>query len=249
VLAYLAFRGRSNSPFPIQVASAPPSIAPEPTPSAPAAAPADANAKPSPSSSTAGTTPAVDRGVATAGAGPAASKPTARGTLPPPPGATTPATDSGVPAPPGGRGKEPVVPAAPTPAVAAAAAVPLATFNQVRVLVNDGEKARERVGILHVGEGQVALMPAGGSAAIISLPISSVNAIYYARSRQPKWRDASGKEVESRIDLGRMGFLRGERNWIVLLTAGDPVILRIEDSALRTVLPALEERTGRKIQR
>ena len=56
--------------------------------------------------------------------------------------------------------------------------------------------------------------------------------------------DASGQEVVSKIDLGRMGFLRGERNWIVLLTAGEPVILRIEDSALRTVLPA-DRRTHR----
>ncbi len=46
-----------------------------------------------------------------------------------------------------------------------------------------------------------------------------------------------------------MGFLRGDRNWIVLLTAGAPVILRIEDSALKTVLPAIEERTGMKIRR
>jgi hypothetical protein len=46
-----------------------------------------------------------------------------------------------------------------------------------------------------------------------------------------------------------MGFLRGERNWVILLTTGEPVILRIEDSALRTVLPALQERTGQKVQR
>ena len=76
-----------------------------------------------------------------------------------------------------------------------------------------------------------------------------MNGVFYSRSRQPRWKDASGKEVESKIDLGPMGFLRGERNWIVLLTAGEPVILRIEDSALRTVLPALEERTGHKIRR
>jgi len=46
-----------------------------------------------------------------------------------------------------------------------------------------------------------------------------------------------------------MGFLRGERNWLILLSAGEPIILRIEDSALRTVLPAIEERTGKRIQR
>ena len=46
-----------------------------------------------------------------------------------------------------------------------------------------------------------------------------------------------------------MGFLRGDRNWIILLTSGEPMIMRIEDSALRTVLQALEERTGQKIRR
>ena len=80
----------------------------------------------------------------------------------------------------------------------------------------------------------------------MSLANSSLSGIFYARSKQPKWRDASGQTVESKIDLGRMGFLRGERNWVILLTSGEPVILRIEDSALRTVLPALQERTGQK---
>jgi hypothetical protein len=127
--------------------------------------------------------------------------------------------------------------------------LPLATFNQVRALVVDGDKSREREGVLHIGGGNISLVPQGGGAPIVSLPTSAVSGVFYARSKQPKWKDASGNEIESRIDLGRMGFLRGERNWIVLLTSGAPVILRIEDSALRTVLPAIEERTGLKIQR
>ena len=84
---------------------------------------------------------------------------------------------------------------------------------------------------------------------IMSLANGAVTGIYYSRSRQPRWRDASGQTVESKLDLGRLGFLRGDRNWVILLTAGEPVILRIEDAALRTVLPALQERTGQQIQR
>ena len=45
-----------------------------------------------------------------------------------------------------------------------------------------------------------------------------------------------------------MGFF-GERNWIILLSQNEPIILRIEDAALRTVLPALQERTGLRVQR
>jgi hypothetical protein len=125
----------------------------------------------------------------------------------------------------------------------------MVSFNQVRVLVNDGDKAREREGVLQIGNGQVTLLAGSGGAPIVSVPNTMLRGLFYSRSKQPKWRDASGKEVESRIDLGRMGFLRGERNWIVLFTDGEPVILRLEDSALRTVLPALEQGTGQKIQR
>ena len=117
------------------------------------------------------------------------------------------------------------------------------------MLVAEGERVREREGMLHLGDGRVSIVTAAGGAPITSLPNSSVGAIFYSRSKQPRWRDASGQVVESKIDLGRMGFLRGDRNWIILLTSGEPVIMRIEDSALRTVLPALQERTGQKIQR
>jgi hypothetical protein len=205
-------------------------------PPPPAATP---SARPTPAP---GGTPAA--GVATVGAASGTAKPAGRGT-------TAAAGDPNAPA--AGRGVSDskaaaAVDAAP-PTTPAAAAAPMATFNEVRVLVNDGEKSREREGILQLGAGQVSVVPSAGAAPIVSLPVSALNGLFYSRSRMPRWKDASGKEVETKIDLGRMGFLRGERNWIVLLTAGEPVILRIEDSALRTVLPALEERTGHKIRR
>jgi hypothetical protein len=138
----------------------------------------------------------------------------------------------------------------PPPApVAPTEEAPLATFNQVRVLISEGERAREREGVLQLGGGRVSVVPVEGGSPIVSLPNSSIGGLFYARSKQPRWRDESGKEVESRADLGRMGFLRGDRNWLILLTSGEPIILRLEDTALRTVLPAIEERTGKKIQR
>jgi hypothetical protein len=117
------------------------------------------------------------------------------------------------------------------------------------VLISDAGKAREREGVLQLGGGAISMLASAGGAPILTVPSSTLSGIFYARSKQPKWKDASGQEVVSRIDLGPMGFLRGDRNWIILLTQGDPIILRIEDAALRTVLPALQEQTGHKIQR
>jgi hypothetical protein len=117
------------------------------------------------------------------------------------------------------------------------------------LLVADGDRGREREGMLQLGNGLVSVLPESGGAPMLSLANGAVTGIFYSRSKQPRWKDASGETVESKLELGRLGFLRGDRNWVVLLTAGEPVILRIEDSALRTVLPALQERTGHKVQR
>jgi serine/threonine-protein kinase len=279
VLAFAAFRGDRSSSSPptaaVESAAPPATVPPPPVVAAPAlAAPADAPpvsavapppaTPPVPAASTvppppkvtpaAGTvvgqpTQAGERGVATAGAGPGA-KTAGRGT-------STGVSPGGSPA--GGRAASPAatkdtaeVTPAPTPPPPAAPAPPVEpplTFNQVRMLVAEGDRVREREGTLQLGEGRVSIVTPGGGAPIMSLANTSLNGIFYARSKQPRWRDASGQTVESKIDLGRMGFLRGDRNWVILLTSGEPVILRIEDSALRTVLPALQERTGQKIQR
>jgi hypothetical protein len=264
VLAFAALRGRSsltpaqivasqnpNAPsaaptVPAAPATTTSSATPEATPPnapmstpSPTAVPAPAKPSAGPGTATTGAPPPA--GVSTLGAGPAASKLAAKTA------ATSAATGLTTDPNLAGRGATPVTkePLPPPPPPAA----PMVSFDEVRVLVNDGERSREREGVLQIGDGRLAVIALGSAAPIVSVPTTSLNGIFYARSRQPKWRDASGKEVESRADLGRMGFLRGERNWVILLTGGEPVILRIEDSALRSVLPALEERTGRKIQR
>jgi eukaryotic-like serine/threonine-protein kinase len=203
-----------------------------------------------------------ERVAATAGASEPGTKPT-RGT-------SASGTAAGVPAPDlaagrGGRGAAgkdtvpassptsapPAVPPPTTPAAPRSAepAVPAMVFNQVRVLVSDAGKARERTGVLQLGDRYLGLLENANGRAIQSVPYSTLTRVFYARSKQPKWRDASGQEVVSRIDLGPLGFFRGDRNWVILLTQGEPIIFRIEDSALKSVLPALQQRTGLTIQR
>jgi serine/threonine protein kinase len=233
------------SPAPPAPVSSVSAVPPPPATPPVAATPLPAPPKSAPASGAAvGQPPAAgERGVATAGAGPAA-KTAGRGT-------STGVSPGGSPV--GGRASTTkdtaTTTATPPPAVPAPPVLPPVTFNQVRMLVAEGDRAREREGVLHIGDGHVSIVATSGGAPILSLANTSLTGIFYARSKQPRWRDASGQVVESKIDLGRMGFLRGERNWVILLTGGEPVILRIEDSALRSVLPALQERTGQKIQR
>jgi hypothetical protein len=138
--------------------------------------------------------------------------------------------------------------AAPVPPVKTGGAV--ATFPRIRILVPDtGDKTREREGVLQLGDGRITVVDPDGGGAIVTVPYSSIGAAVYSRSKQPRWRDAEGREVESKVDLGRMSFFRGERNWLILLTTSEPLIIRLEDSELKTVLPAVQEQTGLVIKR
>jgi hypothetical protein len=162
----------------------------------------------------------------------------------PTPGATAP---DAVAAKTGRGATAPVVPAVPPKADETA---PPVSFDDVRALVSDADnKGLERHALLRIGDGRVSLLDRNGGASIASLAYADGLGAFYSRSKQPKWRDGNGKQVESEVDLGRMGFFRGERNWLVLLTAGEPVIIRLEDADLQKVLPALQERTGVQIKR
>jgi eukaryotic-like serine/threonine-protein kinase len=138
---------------------------------------------------------------------------------------------------------------APPPAVPASAGAAI-SFEGIRVLVPDGaDKAREQQGVLQLGGGRLTIVDRAGGSPIVVLPYNSIADAFYSRSKQPKWRDASGKEVESKVDLGRMGFFRGERNWLIFLSNSEPLIIRLDDDELKTVMPAIQQQTGIAIKR
>ncbi len=124
------------------------------------------------------------------------------------------------------------------------------SFEGVRVLVSDGgDRARERQGVLQLGGGRLTIVDRAGGNPIAVLPYNSIAGAFYSRSKQPRWKDANGKDVESRVDLGRMGFFRGERNWVIFLSNSEPLIIRLEDDDLKAVLPAIQEQTGIAVKR
>ncbi|HEX2456849.1 MAG TPA: serine/threonine-protein kinase [Vicinamibacterales bacterium] len=161
----------------------------------------------------------------------------------PPAAATTPAVPPPAPSAPA------ITPPTPPAVPHAGSSLPPVTFKDVRVLVTSGGKTSEVAGVLTLADGRVQVNGKDGGSALVSLPYQSISAAYFSRSKQPKWKDAEGKDVEGKVDLGKLGFLRSDRNWVILLSHGEPVVLRIDDSGMRTVLPALQDHTGVKIQR
>ena len=123
------------------------------------------------------------------------------------------------------------------------------TFNDIRLLVKSGDRTRELTGVLSLADGHLTVLDKVGGTALVSLPYSALTGAAYSRSKQPKWKDAEGKDVEAKVDLGKLGFCRSERNWVILFSHGEPTFIRIEDGSLRTVLPAIESHAGVKLRR
>ena len=149
-------------------------------------------------------------------------------------GDARPATPSAEPPPP---------PAPPAPAVA-----PL-TFNDVKVLVMQGNSLRDRDAVLSLAGDHLSVLDRSAKNEILSLPYASITQAYYSRSKQPRWRGADGKEQVASADAGKLGFLRGDRNWLILTTQGSPIFIRLENANLQKVLAAVQERSGVPIQR
>lgn len=149
---------------------------------------------------------------------------------------------------------EPVATPPPEPPPAPVAATPefapvVVTFKDVKILVAQGDSMRDRDAVLRLAGDRLTVLDRSGETEILSLPYSSVLQAFYSRSKQPRWKGPDGKEAVASVDLGKMSFFRGDRNWLILTTRAEPVFIRFEDAALKAALPAVEERIGVKIQR
>lgn len=127
--------------------------------------------------------------------------------------------------------------------------LPAITFDDVKVVLADGDNLRDRDAVMRLMGDHLAVLDDSGTTVILTLPYAAIVQAFYSRSKQPKWKGPDGKEAEASVDLGALGFFRGERNWLILTTQGGRVIVRVENDDLQSVLTAVQERTGVAVQR
>ena len=145
---------------------------------------------------------------------------------------------------------EPVPTAAPPPeepSVPVTPALAPITFQDIKVLVQQGDKLRESDAVMTLSGSDLAVRSDGKE--IVSVPFGSIAQAFYSRSKEPKWKGPDGREQSVNVDLGRMSFFRGERNWLIVSTTDAPIFVRFDDAQLRKALATFEERTGVKVQR
>ena len=234
--------GASSNPGSTASAPAAPAAQPaEPPPGDTAAVPASAQAALVPTApllAAAPLPPNSTRGSGTAGrAGTDAGRRARLDAAKPTPAAATPAVEAVPPA-------ETPAPEPPAPAPPVLAPI---TVQGIKVLVRQGNKLRESDAVMTLTGADLAIQSGGKD--IVSVPFASIAQAFFSRGKEPKWKGPDGKEQSVDVDLGRMSFFRGERNWLIVTTSADPIFVRFEDAQMRTAFAAFEERTGVKVQR
>jgi hypothetical protein len=123
--------------------------------------------------------------------------------------------------------------------------LPSMTFAPVRLVVLAEGKASEQETSLQLTRDALELPEKAGTAAIKSVPYSSVIAIFYSRSREPQWVGPTGIALPIvKMDGGMFGFMRRDRDWVSVRTKDEFVMLRPDGPLVARVIEAIEARTG-----
>jgi serine/threonine-protein kinase len=249
--------GATAGTSPAEATPTPPPVAPATPPAdQPAVAPPDASAPPPAPAKTATAPASTDAGRAT---GPASASTTSgRGGPPPAPGSATPGkSDAATAAAPGSRGASapaatpsrtggsPATPPA-TPAAAAPIDDAFITFKDVKFMAVKGQDSQDQDALINFGGGQITVVPKDGGTAYSTWPYVSVAHATYAHTKDPKW-DATLPGPPDNLAIH--GFMRGTRNWLVLQSKTAYVLLRLDDANWRSVVNAIENRCGLKVER
>jgi serine/threonine protein kinase len=136
----------------------------------------------------------------------------------------------------------------PAPSRSAPESLPAVIFEKVKLLVVQGDKAREDDAEIRFVNGSVQIL--GPSNHVIdSLQYENVRTVTSARSKQPRWRGPDGAVVDAKMSSGAFGFLKSDRNWVGLVTATAAYVFRVDDGDLRKLTETATQRTGAPLVR
>jgi hypothetical protein len=117
-----------------------------------------------------------------------------------------------------------------------------------QTVVVDGGKHRQREATVELANGVVSVV-GKDSPLSASVPVAGIVGVTYSKSKQPLWNTPQGPAEIAHLDGGAFGFLRGDQDWVSLRTEHMSLVLRVREQEVRTVIAALEEPLGRKVER
>jgi serine/threonine-protein kinase len=121
--------------------------------------------------------------------------------------------------------------------------LPPLTIADVKVLVADGSRQRERDATLTFAAGMLTVAEKHG-AVIRTIPYEQILSVSYSRSRRPMWQSPGGPAPVLRMGGGAFGFFRADPHWLSVRTKEAFLVLRVEPAHTRSVPAAFADRAG-----
>lgn len=123
------------------------------------------------------------------------------------------------------------------------------TFDRIKLLQNTNGKVREVDATLTL-DGERLIVSAGKSAAVLkTLSYRAITDAVFSQSKHPRWKEGGAAAVAVGVFAAPLFFMKGTKHWLTVEAGTDFVVLRLDKNNFRMVLPALEARWGRTIER
>jgi serine/threonine-protein kinase len=120
-----------------------------------------------------------------------------------------------------------------------------------KAVVRDGTKQREQDAKVLMSGGVITVtvrFDRSSETVLSTIPFRSLTSVSYSKGKQPQYTTSGGAKQALRIDAA-IGFFKGDRHWVSLRTNDTFVVLRVDGDDINSVLAAIEERTGRTVER
>jgi hypothetical protein len=116
------------------------------------------------------------------------------------------------------------------------------------IISSDGRDSKMLDAILTFSERSITAADARNGTTLKSFPYDAVKRAVYARARNPRGPGGADLQVPGGVPQGNI-FSRGPRLWVLLETADDRLLLRLDPQAVRPLLELLQQRTKAPLER
>jgi hypothetical protein len=138
------------------------------------------------------------------------------------------------------------VPAAPT--VRADPSLPVEEFDKIKLLVQDGEKTKERDATLRLEGDSLVVLAKKGRYEMKRLPYHGVRAAEYSYSKHPRWKEGLGAAVAVGIFAAPVFFLKGKKHWLTVQTETDYAVIRLDKRNYEVICLSFEAHSGVRVE-
>jgi hypothetical protein len=177
---------------------------------------------------------------------PPAARPPVEADRPPAPAPAPPAEVR--PSPPPVTEVAAVSPPPPVEAPPAPARQATLAFQRVQVMILAGEKSREKDALLRFEADRLSVVADADGEVVKAFAYKGVKSATYSQSKHPRWKEGGAVAIGANILALPAFFLKSTRHWLTIQTADDFVVLRLDKNDYRAIIPALEARTGIKVE-